>query len=114
MSGRDPLSLTSEPQSVRSSYRIVEYDLQWPVLYQDENARIVEALAIDPERYPQKVCKQSGVYLLSEQHGSRPKRGDRPPMRKESTESRSESRPEWEQLEDWVRGHVQRLIQELL
>ena len=35
-------------------------------------------------------------------------------MRKESTESRSESRPEWEQLEDWVRGHVQRLIQELL
>ena len=24
-------------------------------------------------------------------------------MRKESTESRSESRPEWEQLEDWVR-----------
>ena len=42
--------LTSEPQSVRSSYRIVEYDLQWPVLYQDENARIVEALAIDPDR----------------------------------------------------------------
>ena len=35
-------------------------------------------------------------------------------MRKESTESRSESRPEWEQLEDWVRGQVQRLIQELL
>ena len=35
-------------------------------------------------------------------------------MRKESTGSRSESRPEWEQLEDWVRGHVQRLIQELL
>ena len=34
-------------------------------------------------------------------------------MRKESTESRSESRPEWEQLEDWVRSH-QRLIQELL
>ena len=30
-------------------------------------------------------------------------------MRKESTESRSESRPEWEQLEDWVRSHVQRL-----
>ena len=27
---------------------------------------------------------------------------DRPPMRKESTESRSESRPEWEQLEYWV------------
>ena len=26
-------------------------------------------------------------------------------MRKESTESRSESRPEWEQLEDWVRSH---------
>ena len=35
-------------------------------------------------------------------------------MRKESTESRSESRPEWEQLEDWVRSPVQRLIQELL
>ena len=35
-------------------------------------------------------------------------------MRKESTESRSESRPEWEQLEDWVRSQVQRLIQELL
>ena len=35
-------------------------------------------------------------------------------MRKESTESRSESRPEWEELEDWVRSQVQRLIQELL
>ena len=35
-------------------------------------------------------------------------------MRKESTGSRSESRPEWEQLEDWVRGQAQRLIQELL
>ena len=35
-------------------------------------------------------------------------------MRKESTGSRPESRPEWEQLEDWVRGQVQRLIQELL
>ena len=35
-------------------------------------------------------------------------------MGKRSTRSRSESRPEWEQLEDWVRGHVQRLIQELL
>ena len=34
--------------------------------------------------------------------------------RGESTESRSESRPEWEQLEDWVRSQVQRLIQELL
>ena len=31
-----------------------------------------------------------------------------------STRSRSESRPEWEQLEDWVRSQVQRLIQELL
>ena len=39
---------------------------------------------------------------------------DTPPMRKEITGSRSESRPEWEQLEDWVRGQVQRLIQELL
>ena len=27
-------------------------------------------------------------------------------MRKESTGSRSESRPEWEQLEDWVRSQV--------
>ena len=35
-------------------------------------------------------------------------------MRKESTGSGSESRPEWEQLEDWVRSQVQRLIQELL
>ncbi len=35
-------------------------------------------------------------------------------MRKESTGSRSESKPEWEQLEDWVRSQVQRLIQELL
>ena len=35
-------------------------------------------------------------------------------MRKESTGSRSESRPEWDQLEEWVRGQVQRLIQELL
>ena len=31
-----------------------------------------------------------------------------------TTGSRSESRPEWEQLEDWVRSQVQRLIQELL
>ena len=35
-------------------------------------------------------------------------------MRKESTGSRSESRPEWEQLEEWVRSQAQRLIQELL
>ena len=35
-------------------------------------------------------------------------------MRKESTGSGSASRPEWEQLEDWVRSQVQRLIQELL
>ena len=35
-------------------------------------------------------------------------------MRKESTGSRSESRPEWDQLEDWVRSQAQRLIQELL
>ena len=35
-------------------------------------------------------------------------------MGKRSTGSRSESRPEWEQLENWVRGQLQRLIQELL
>ena len=35
-------------------------------------------------------------------------------MSKGITGSVSESRPEWEQLEDWVRGQVQRLIQELL
>ena len=35
-------------------------------------------------------------------------------MSKESIESRSESRPEWEHLEEWVRGQVQRLIQDLL
>ena len=35
-------------------------------------------------------------------------------MGKRSTGSMSESRPEWEQLEDWVRGQLQRLIQELL
>ena len=35
-------------------------------------------------------------------------------MGKRSTGSRSESRPEWDQLEDWVRGQVQELIQELL
>ena len=35
-------------------------------------------------------------------------------MSKGITGSGSESRPEWEQLEDWVRGQVQRLIQELL
>ena len=46
--------------------------------------------------------------------GSEPKRGDTPPMSREITGSGSESRPEWEQLEDWVRGQVQRLIQELL
>ena len=44
----------------------------------------------------------------------RPKRGDTPPMSKESIGSRSESRPEWEHLEDWVQGQVQRLIQDLL
>ena len=46
--------------------------------------------------------------------GSEPKRGDTPPMSKEITGSGSASRPEWEQLEVWVRGQVQRLIQELL
>ena len=35
-------------------------------------------------------------------------------MRKESTGSMSESRPEWDQLEEWVRSQAQRLIQELL
>ena len=35
-------------------------------------------------------------------------------MSKESIGSRSESRPEWEHLEDWVRGQVRRLIQDLL
>ena len=35
-------------------------------------------------------------------------------MGKKSTGSGSESRPEWGQLEDWVRGQVQELIQELL
>ena len=35
-------------------------------------------------------------------------------MSKGITGSVSESRPEWEQLEDWVRGQVQRLIQKLL
>ena len=35
-------------------------------------------------------------------------------MGKKSTGSGSESRPEWDQLEDWVRGQVQELIQELL
>ena len=35
-------------------------------------------------------------------------------MGKKSTGSGSESRPEWDQLEEWVRGQVQELIQELL
>lgn len=35
-------------------------------------------------------------------------------MRKESTRSAPESRVYWEDLEEWVRGQVQRLIQELL
>ena len=35
-------------------------------------------------------------------------------MRKESTGSTVESRVHWEELEEWVRGQVQRLIQELL
>ena len=35
-------------------------------------------------------------------------------MGKKSTGSGSESRPEWDQLEDWVRGQVQELIQELI
>ena len=35
-------------------------------------------------------------------------------MSKESIGSRSKSRPEWEHLEDWVQGQVQRLIQDLL
>ena len=35
-------------------------------------------------------------------------------MRKENTNSTSESRVEWDHLEEWVRGQVQGLIQELL
>ena len=35
-------------------------------------------------------------------------------MRKESTRSASESRAHWEDLEEWVRGQIQGLIQELL
>ena len=35
-------------------------------------------------------------------------------MRKESTRSPSESRAHWEDLEEWVRGQIQGLIQELL
>ena len=35
-------------------------------------------------------------------------------MGKKSTGSGSESRPEWDQLEDWVQGQVQELIQELI
>ena len=35
-------------------------------------------------------------------------------MRNEITDHDTESRPEWEQLEDWVRSQVQGLIQELL
>ena len=61
-----------------------------------------------------KKCVNSQAVYPLEQHGLKAERGDTPPMRKESTGSRSESRPEWEQLEDWVRSQVQRLIQELL
>ena len=32
-------------------------------------------------------------------------------MRNEITDHDTESRPEWEQLEDWVRSQVQGLIQ---
>jgi len=35
-------------------------------------------------------------------------------MRKENTNSTAESRVEWEHLEEWVRGQVQRLVQEML
>ena len=35
-------------------------------------------------------------------------------MRKESTRSPSESRAHWEDLEEWVLGQIQGLIQELL
>ena len=35
-------------------------------------------------------------------------------MRKETTNSVVESRVEWEHLEEWVRGQVQELVQELL
>ena len=35
-------------------------------------------------------------------------------MRKKSTRSPSESRAHWEDLEEWVRGQIQGLIQELL
>ena len=35
-------------------------------------------------------------------------------MRKESTRSPSESRAHWEDLEEWVRGQIQGLIEELL
>ena len=76
------------------------------------NHKIVNVLAKEVSSksvYPVRRCT-----LCLNNTGLRPKRGDTPPMRKESTESRSESRPEWEQLEDWVRSQVQRLIQELL
>ena len=33
-------------------------------------------------------------------------------MGKKSTGSGSESRPEWDQMEDWVRGQVQELLEE--
>ena len=35
-------------------------------------------------------------------------------MRKENTNSTSESRVEWDHLEEWVRGQVQGLVQDLL
>ena len=35
-------------------------------------------------------------------------------MKKESTRERHGSRVEWENLEDWVRGHVQHFIQDVL
>ena len=70
---------------------------------------------INPARGILKKCVTSeAVYPLSEQHGLKARERRYTAMRKESTGSRSESRPEWEQLEDWVRSQVQRLIQELL
>lgn len=46
--------------------------------------------------------------------GFGPKRGDTPPMGKQNTESRPESRPAYGDLERWLHGKAQELLQEAL
>ena len=79
-------------------------------------SRVTRAVSVEAStaRYPQKVCTVRRCTLSLKQHGLKAQERRYTAYGKRSTGSWSESRPEWDQLEDWVRGQVQELIQELL